>query len=111
MLSDATPSAPAQYVVIFTTLLRPDHPEYEQAAQRMVERVQSQRGFAGFESVRDQAGMGITVSYWRDLEAIAAWRQDSEHSSIRQQGRDAWYQHFHLVVAKIERELRWERRP
>jgi heme-degrading monooxygenase HmoA len=55
------------------------------------------------DSARDAAGFGITVSYWRDEAAIAAWKRQSDHAAIRIRGRKLWYQHFEVRVAKVER--------
>ena len=39
----------------------------------MIALAQKQQGFLGLESVRGDDGMGITVSYWTDHEAIQNW--------------------------------------
>jgi heme-degrading monooxygenase HmoA len=35
--------------------------------------------------------LGITVSYWQSLAAIAAWRQASEHQVAQKLGGEKWY--------------------
>ena len=35
--------------------------------------------------------------------AIAAWKRDSEHQKAQHGGRESWYEHFHVRVAKVER--------
>ena len=35
--------------------------------------------------------------------AIAAWRQHAEHAATRAYGRQHWYEHYELRVAKVER--------
>jgi heme-degrading monooxygenase HmoA len=77
---------------------------YEQMAERMLELARQQPGFLGVESVRDAAGLGITVSYWQSLEAIAAWKADAEHLAAQRLGREQWYQWFKLRVCRVERE-------
>ncbi len=69
----------------------------------MLELAQQRDGFLGIDSVRAADGNGITVSYWRDEAAIAAWRRDAEHAAVRERGRRAWYGHFEVRVAKVER--------
>jgi heme-degrading monooxygenase HmoA len=76
---------------------------YGNAADRMIELAAQQRGFLGVESARGADGFGITVSYWADEEAIAAWRAHAEHSAVRAQGRRDWYESFELRVCKVER--------
>ena len=62
------------YAVIFTTQRTDaEMAMYGLTSERMIELAQQQPGFLGLESVREDNGLGITVSYWRDREAIAAW--------------------------------------
>jgi heme-degrading monooxygenase HmoA len=60
-------------------------------------------GYLGIESVRGPDGAGITVSYWTSEEAIANWKRHAEHQRAQHRGRIAWYQHYELRVAKVER--------
>ncbi|MBD8524955.1 antibiotic biosynthesis monooxygenase family protein [Pseudomarimonas arenosa] len=99
----------AAYVVVFTSLLRPDHEGYEAASLQMRSQVARQPGFVEFESARDGNGNGVTVSYWRDLDSIKAWRVEPSHAAIRQSGRARWYERFHVVIARIEHDYRWSR--
>lgn len=72
-------------------------------AERMVELAAQQPGFLGVESVRGTDGFGITVSYWSSAEAISAWKADVEHLVAQEMGKRAWYEHYELRVAKVER--------
>ncbi|MGD2133865.1 MAG: antibiotic biosynthesis monooxygenase [Maricaulaceae bacterium] len=94
---------PPYYAAIFTSTLRSDADGYGDMAERMVALAAEQPGFLGVESTRGADGLGITVSYWRDEEAIRAWRANAEYSIARQNGRERWYAGFALRVAKIER--------
>ena len=71
----ANTSKPPYYAVIFTSTLTPDSTGYGEMADRMVELAQTQDGFLGIESSREE--LGITVSYWRDLDAIKNWKKNS----------------------------------
>jgi len=51
-------------------------------------RLQQHLGFLGMESARD--GVGITVSYWTSLEAIAHWKQHAEHLAAQTLGQQQW---------------------
>lgn len=95
---------PPYYLVAFSSQRSPgDAAAYAAAAERMLELAVAQPGFLGVESARDPDGFGITVSYWESGAAIAAWKQQAEHSAARQQGRQLWYEHFELRVARVER--------
>ena len=67
-----------------------------------VELAQQQDGFIGMESAREE--VGITVSYWRNLDAIKQWKANSEHLVAQRMGRATWYQAFTTRIAKVERD-------
>jgi heme-degrading monooxygenase HmoA len=94
---------PPYYAVIFTSQRTAVNDGYGAMGDRMVELAAQQPGFLGVESVRDAAGLGITVSYWTSLEAIAAWRAHAEHRVAQSTGRRKWYAHFELRVSRVER--------
>jgi heme-degrading monooxygenase HmoA len=100
----ATLPLPPYYAVIFSSRRNADDEAgYGEAAQRMVELAAQQPGFLGVESTRGSDGFGITVSYWESEDAIAAWRRQAEHAATRAYGRQHWYEHYELRVAKVER--------
>lgn len=94
---------PPYYAVIFANQMadRPDG--YAEMADKMVDLAQTQPGFLGVESTRDEDGFGITVSYWQDEAAIAAWKAKGAHLAAQDFGITRWYDHYHLRVAKVER--------
>lgn len=94
---------PPYFAVIFTSLRAPTEEGYDAMARHMLELASAQPGFLGVESVRDAAGLGITVSYWSSEEAIAAWRAHAEHQTAQRLGREAWYAGYALRVARVER--------
>lgn len=59
-------------------------------------------GYLGFESARSE--IGISVSYWKDLESIKNWKNNAEHLLAQQLGKTKWYQHYSLRIAKVERD-------
>lgn len=97
---------PPYYAVIFSSRRTggdEDDDGYGLMAQRMVELAAQQPGFLGAESTRGADGFGITVSYWSSAEAIARWKDDAEHLVAQQLGKAAWYAHYELRVARVER--------
>lgn len=96
-----TPTLP-YYSVIFTSIRTEGDNGYTEMADRMVELACQQEGFLGVESARNE--IGITVSYWRDLESIRRWKEHMEHSVAREKGRNEWYQSFKVRIAKVERD-------
>ncbi len=105
----ATPTPP-YWAVIFTSL-RDEQPDdgYALTADRMVELGSQQPGFLGIESARGADGLGISVSYWSSLAAIAAWKAIAEHEAAQRAGRARWYRAFATRVARVERETTFQR--
>ena len=98
-----SPPEPPYYAVIFTSRRTEVDEGYGAMSDRMVELAARQPGFLGVESARGADGLGITVSYWASLEAIAAWKANSEHRVAQTAGRKKWYSHFDLRIARVER--------
>ncbi len=53
------------------------------------------------ESARD--ALGITVSYWRDLASIAAWKRQLDHAEAQARGRRDFYARYTVRIARVER--------
>ncbi|MBP7451946.1 MAG: antibiotic biosynthesis monooxygenase [Ottowia sp.] len=94
---------PPYYAVIFTSTRTPGDAGYDAMATRMAELAAQQPGYLGAESVRNAAGEGITVSYWRDEASIVAWKRQTEHLAAQHLGMTQWYAHYQLRVARVER--------
>jgi len=101
-----TPTPP-YYAVIFTSIWTEGDNNYGDMAERMVLLARDQDGFLGVESARNE--IGITVSYWRDLESIKKWKENSEHKTARQNGRKLWYTSFKTRIAKVESDYEFHR--
>ena len=93
---------PPYYAVIFTSVRTDGDNGYAEMADRMVELARQQDGFLGVESARNE--VGITVSYWRDLESIKKWKENAEHSIAQVKGRKIWYELFKVRIARVEKE-------
>ncbi|MDN3640562.1 antibiotic biosynthesis monooxygenase [Simiduia curdlanivorans] len=94
---------PPYYAVIFSSTRTPVEQGYGETADAMVELAHQQPGFLGVESVRD-SDLGITVSYWADLDAIRAWKQQADHQMAQQLGKERWYGNYVTRIAKVERD-------
>ncbi len=93
---------PPYYAVIFTNLQSDDLDGYAETAARMLELAAEQPGYLGVESARE--GLGITVSYWRDLESIRCWKAQAEHREAQRMGMTKWYSSYRTRVALVERD-------
>lgn len=99
--------APPYYAVIFTSIRTEGDHQYSDMAELMEELVNLQDGFLGVESARNE--IGITVSYWRDLEAIKNWKENRDHSIAREKGKSDWYSHFKARIARVEKDYEFEK--
>ena len=96
-----TPNPP-YYAVIFTSHRTEVDSGYGQMADRMVELASKQPGFLGIESARED--VGITVSYWSDLESVRQWKAHAEHQQAQKLGHEKWYSSFKTRISKVERD-------
>ncbi len=95
----------AYYAAIFTSQRAPSPGDgYDEMAARMEELAARQPGFLGLEHARGPDGVGITVSYWRSLEEMRAWKAVEEHRLAQRLGRERWYAAYHLRIARVEYE-------
>jgi heme-degrading monooxygenase HmoA len=101
----STPNPP-YYAVIFTNLRTSIEDDYEKTAIAMVKLAEQHEGFLGYESVRN--GMGITISYWKDLASIQRWKSHSEHLIAQNLGKEKWYSAFKIRIALVERDYKFE---
>lgn len=94
---------PPYYAVIFSSQRTDVDEGYHAMANEMEILAQQQEGYLGIESARDQT-LGITVSYWRDLESIKKWKANSEHLLAQKYGREKWYSAYKTRIALVERD-------
>jgi heme-degrading monooxygenase HmoA len=102
-----TPRLP-YYAVIFTSIRTPGDNGYGETADEMVSMVSKQEGFLGAESVRDESGFGMTISYWSSLESIDKWRMNGPHMQAKEMGKKLWYDQYMIRICKVESENYFE---
>ncbi|GAA6153999.1 antibiotic biosynthesis monooxygenase family protein [Pseudoteredinibacter isoporae] len=98
----ATTPEPPYYAVVFSSVRTEGDQGYGNMADRMLELAKQQEGFLGVESAREE--LGITVSYWMDLDSIKRWKQNAEHLEAQRLGHKQWYSSFKTRIAKVERD-------
>ena len=112
MSSMANNLEPPYYAVIFTNSLREQPADgYQDMAEKMCQLAEQQPGYLGFESCRDENDFAISVSYWKDLESITNWKQESEHLVAQKQGVAEWYSEYRVRICRVEREYGWNQTP
>jgi heme-degrading monooxygenase HmoA len=105
----APPVGTGAYAVVFTSFRTEGDQGYAQTSDEMVALAARQPGYLGMESARGADGLGITVSYWKDLEAIRRWKAQADHVAAQRAGRERWYRAFRVRVCRVEREYGFER--
>lgn len=102
----ASTPAPPYYAVIFTNSLSESQSGYEQMADKMQDLAEKQPGYLGNESVRN--GLGITVSYWKNLESIKKWKEQADHQLAQKMGREKFYSSYKTRICLVERDYSFE---
>ena len=95
------------YAVIFTSNLSQNTEGYAKMAELMEKLAKEQEGFLGMESARNE--IGITVSYWKDLESIKKWKANTDHLVAQQKGIENWYENYTVRIALVEREYSFDK--
>ena len=62
-------------------------------------------GFLSIERFQslNEPGKVLSLSFWRDEEAIAKWRNLPEHRRAQSAGRDHVFADYHLRIAAVQR--------
>ncbi|MCH4551374.1 antibiotic biosynthesis monooxygenase family protein [Aestuariibaculum lutulentum] len=93
---------PPYFAVIFTSVKTNNDKGYKEMAELMVALAKQQDGFLGIESARNE--IGITVSYWKDLESIRNWKNHVDHKVAQKGGKKEWYKAYKVRITKVERD-------
>ncbi len=91
------------YAVIFRAKIKKRDDAYSKTAARMRELAENKYGCKEFTSVTERNDE-IAISYWKNLEQVKSWRQDTEHLAAQAMGRSKWYSWYRVQVVEIVRE-------
>lgn len=91
---------PPYYAVIFTSTRTKEEKDYKEMNEAIEEAVKNADGFLGVEDCRD--GIGISVSYWKDLESIRKWKNNPLHTLAKEKGKNIWFSSYKTRIAKVE---------
>jgi heme-degrading monooxygenase HmoA len=99
--------------VIFEVTPRPDRKQdYLDAAAHLRPRLDEIDGFVSIERFESltQPGKILSLSIWRDEDAVARWRQQAEHRDAQRAGRREIFADYRLRVASIIRDYGMDER-
>ena len=102
---------PMMVVIVEFELRAGAESQFEIALKHMQEQVKRYDGFLGEApccSLADEKKF-VTLFYWRDREAMKAWRENPEHVKTQQLCREKIFAWYKIRVCEIERQYGWNR--
>jgi len=93
--------------VIFEVRPRADRKqEYLDIAAALRPRLERFDGFLSIERFQSLTDPGkiLSLSFWRDEAAVAAWRRDEAHHAAQARGRGEVFEDYRLRVAAVARD-------
>ncbi len=96
------------HAVIFEFRVNPDREEdYFAWAEKLSGEVRKADGFLGIERFESRTTKGkfVSLSFFRDAEAVAGWRAHPMHAQAQAAGKSGIFAEFRLRVAQVEHEI------
>ena len=89
--------------------VEPTHEGYDnylEHAARLKPLLEQVDGFISVERFRSLANPDklVSLSFWRDEQAVRTWREQSEHRNSQRQGREGILRDYRLRVAAVVRD-------
>jgi heme-degrading monooxygenase HmoA len=95
------------YAVIFEVEPEPDRlQDYLDIAGRLRPELEKIDGVISIERFKSlsQKDKILSLSFWRDEEAIARWRQQEQHHAAQRTGRDRIFRDYRIRVSAVTRD-------
>lgn len=95
------------HVVIFEVEPKADGKDrYLEIAGQLRAELEQLDGFISIERFQSMADDGriLSISYWRDADAIAAWRGMAVHQRAQAEGRRDLFENYRIRVAEVLRD-------
>lgn len=93
--------------VIFEVEPRPGKRDtYLNIAAELKPLVENIDGFLGIERFESLTAPGklLSLSWWRDEDAVRAWRETAEHREAQRAGKERLFASYRLRVAHVARD-------
>lgn len=103
-------------VVIFEAIPHAAHEaEYFSIAAQLLPTLQKIDGFISIERFKSLSSPEklLSLSFWRDENAVRQWRNNEAHQAAQQKGRVSIFEYYKITVADVTRQydLTAERAP
>jgi heme-degrading monooxygenase HmoA len=95
------------HVVIFEVEPKPGREgDYLDIAAALKSELEKIDGFISVERFRSLAKDGkiLSLSFWRDAEAVKRWREQTQHRRAQVRGRTDVFADYRLTVAAVDRQ-------
>jgi heme-degrading monooxygenase HmoA len=95
------------YAVIFEVEPRPGREQdYIDRAAALRAEVEAIDGFISVERFASLAKKGrlVSISFWRDADAVRRWREQARHHLAQLAGRGEIFADYRITVAEVERQ-------
>jgi heme-degrading monooxygenase HmoA len=95
------------HAVIFEVEPEPERrQDYLDIAARLRPELEKIDGFISVERFESLSTPGkiLSLSFWRDEAAVAAWRRQEEHRAAQRAGRGGVFRNYRLRVAAVLRD-------
>lgn len=95
------------HAVIFEIEPRPgrekDYLDLAAALKNDVEKIDGFISVERFQSIA-KPGKLVSVSFWRDAEAVQRWREQARHHAAQLEGRGAIFADYRISVCAVDRQ-------
>ncbi len=94
---------PKEYYSLIYTTQRKDssYVQYDELAKNFLQLIQKQPGFLGIEIVREENGLGVNISYWKNYQSIINWYKIEDEQIYQPFKREKFYIWYQRRVSRI----------
>ena len=93
-------------VIFEVEMISGQEQDYFDLAARLLPELESIDGFISVERFKSVSNEGkyVSISFWRDEEAVKNWREHAEHRTAQAQGKKTIISDFRIRVAEVVRD-------
>ena len=94
-------------MVIFEVVINPEHNHrYFELAEILREELERTDGFISIERFQSLSNEEkyVSLSFWRDQNAVESWYQKPEHQNAQREGRDRVFLDYRIRVGNVFRD-------
>lgn len=91
------------YAVIFRAKINEIDDVYFETSKKMRELASTHYGCIEFTAVTE-GSYEIAISYWKSMEDIEKWKENSDHILAQELGRTKWYKDYSVQIVEVVSE-------